>query len=303
MTIYVVGNLCIDTTLGVDRFPAPGETLVAGSSRSGLGGKGLNQAVAAARTGAAVTLWAPVGASDRERLATELAGERGLALRLSATTAPTDGSVILVRPDGENVIVSTTACARAFDPLAETDLSASTAVGDMLLMQGNVPVEVTRACLAEARRRGAKTVLNPSPLWEVGGPLWSDVDWLVLNEGELRAVAGDAEVETGAVAVLGWGVGAVAVTRGARGVLCLTASDRIEIEAPPVVARDASGAGDVFCGILVGLIAMGRPLAEALARATAAASLSVARPGALASCPSSDEIYALPLPPYHRSSR
>ncbi|HEX4765624.1 MAG TPA: ribokinase [Lichenihabitans sp.] len=303
MTIHVVGNLCIDTTLGVERFPAPGETLVATSSRSGLGGKGLNQAVAAARTGAPVTLRAPVGIADRERLIVDLAGERGLILRLAATALPTDASVILVRPDGENVIVSTTAAARLFDPLAETDLRHAIAAGDTLLMQGNLPAETTRACLAEARRRGAVTVLNPSPLWSAGGPIWSDVDWLVLNEGELRAISGDAEVETGAVAVLVWGAGAVVVTRGARGVLCLAGPDRIEIEAPAAVARDTSGAGDVFCGVLVGLLASGHAKVEALARATAAASLSVTRPGALASCPSAEEMVALPSPVHHRRVR
>ncbi len=341
MTIHVVGNLCVDTTLEVERFPAAGETLVATSSRSGLGGKGLNQAVAAARAGAAVVLWAPVGAADRERLAEAFSGERGLVLRLSGKALPTDGSVILVRPDGENVIVSTTASARAFDPLAETDLRQAIAAGDAVLMQGNLPAETTRACLAEARRRGAMTVLNPSPLWRAGGPIWSDVDWLVVNEGELRAITDDAEVETGVAAMLGRGVGAVAVTRGAKGVLCLVGSDRIEIEAPPVLARDTSGAGDVFCGVLVGLLASGHAQVEAidhddfgsnrseimnvidfntpehevvrkpvptfrhhaLARATAAASLSVTRPGALASCPSAEEMFALPSPVHHRSFR
>ncbi len=303
MTVHVVGNLCVDTTLEVERFPLPGETLAATSSRSGLGGKGLNQAVAAARTGAAVALWASVGAADRERLVEDLAGERGLSMRLSGTALPTDGSIILVRPDGENVIVSTTAAARAFDPLVETDLRNAVAAGDMLLMQGNLLVEITRACLAQARRCGAMTVLNPSPLWSVGGPVWSDADWLVVNEGELRAISGEAEAETGAAAVLGRGVGAVVVTRGARGVLCIAGSDRVEIEAPTVVARDTSGAGDVFCGVLVGLIASGHTHVEALARATAAASLSVTRPGALASCPPAEEMSALPSPVHHRSFR
>ena len=293
--VHVLGNLCRDTTLGVARFPRPGETLVATARHAGLGGKGLNQAVAAARAGAGVALHAAVGPGEAAGLAAELAGEPGLDLHLVEGEAATDGSVILVRPDGENAIVSACAAARGFDPLAGGAL-AGTAPGDVLLLQGNLRPATTLLCLREGRRRGALTVLNPSPLWDDPWPDWRDVDLLVANAGELAALAGEGDPARGAAALLAAGVGAVAVTLGAAGALYRDAEAEIAIPAPPVAPRDASGAGDVFCGVLAGGLARGVARAEALARATAAASLSVTRPGALASCPTAAEIGALPLP-------
>lgn len=167
MGVEVVGNLCRDTSLALARFPVPGETLVAERSAVGLGGKGLNQAVAAARAGAATRLAAAVAREDLPALAAALDGEAGLVLRLAGLDLATDTSTILVRPDGENMIVSTTECARAFDPLAGLGPMRP---GDVLLMQGNLAPERTRACLAAGRRAGALTMLNPSPLLAEGGP-------------------------------------------------------------------------------------------------------------------------------------
>lgn len=301
MRLHVIGNLCRDTTLAIDRFPAPGETIVAIESRVGLGGKGLNQAVAAARAGAAVTLHAAVGPGEADALASRLAGEPGLALCLVDGTAATDTSTILVRPDGENLIVSTCEAARAFDPLRGGILDGI-APGDILLLQGNLAASATRDCLRAGRRGGALTVLNPSP-WpdDAPAPDWRDVDLLVANRHEGAALAGAADPEEAASLLLAAGVGAVAVTLGSAGIVLRDAVGRVTVAASTVPVRDTSGAGDVFCGVLVGLLARGTPRDEALARATAAASLSVTRPGALAACPTAAEIAALPLPKPIRS--
>ena len=298
MRVHVVGNLCRDTSLAVARFPVPGETLVAEGSASGLGGKGLNQAVAAARAGAPTTLHAAVAGADVAALAAALAGEGGLALRLVGRDLPTDTSTILVRGDGENLIVSATACARAFDPVP--DLGAL-GPGDVLLMQGNLDPGRTRACLAAGRRAGALTVLNPSPVFAEGALDWAAVDVAVLNRGELAALTGCREPGEGADALLGRGAGAVAVTLGPQGALLRSGDDTIAVAAPAVAARDTSGAGDVFCGVLVGLMWRGVATGTALARAVAAASLSVTRAGALASCPGAAEIAALSLPTLDRN--
>lgn len=288
--VHVIGNLCRDTTLNVARFPVPGETLVAEAGEVGLGGKALNQAVAAARAGALVTLHAAVARGEAAALTAALDGHDGLVPRLVEVDRPTDSSVILVRGDGENVIVSATGCARAFDPLPALD---GLLPGDVVVMQGNLGLAATKAVLGRARRAGAVTVLNPSPLWAEGTAHWPDIDLVVVNGGELGHLAGDPDPATGAAVLLSRGVGSVVATLGSRGAIYRAGADGLEIAAPAVAARDTSGAGDTFCGVLVGLMACGSEPGEALARAVAAATLSVTRPGALASCPTAAEIAAL----------
>ena len=298
MRVHVVGNLCHDTSLAVARFPVPGETLVAAGSIVGLGGKGLNQAVAAVRAGASATLHAAVARGEVAQLSAALAGESGLALRLAGQDRPTDTSTILVRGDGENLIVSATGCAQAFDPVPQL---GPLGPGDVLLMQGNLDLARTRACLAAGWCAGALTMLNPSPVFAAGEPDWADIDIAVLNRGELATVTGIDDPLAGTAALLARGVGAVAVTLGAAGALYRSADDVITAPAPAVMARDASGAGDVFCGVLAGLLSRGVARGDALGRAVAAASLAVTRTGALASCPEAAEIAALSLPNLDRS--
>ena len=168
--------------------------------------------------------------------------------------------------------------------------------GDILLMQGNLSASATRVSLRKGRLAGALTVFNPSPLWHDERPDWRDIDLLVANAHEVATLSGEADPGRGAAALLRQGTGAVAVTLGARGLLYRTAATSLAIAAPAVKVLDTSGAGDVFCGVLVGLMACGVARPEALARATAAASLSVTRRGALASCPTGNEIAALSSP-------
>lgn len=303
MTIHVVGNLCLDTTLSVPRFPAPGETMVALDATTDLGGKGVNQAVAAARAGAVVVLHAAIGQAAAADVVGRLADEARLTLRLERLDRPSDTSTILVRLDGENMIVSTTGCARAFAPAGHAGWADAIAAGDILLMQGNMSPGATAGCLAAARRRSAVTVLNPSPLWHPRDPAWRDIDWLVANAGEVAALSGEDDPQRGAAVLRGHGVAAVIVTLGSRGAFLLDADGRVEVLAPEVTARDTAGAGDVFCGVFCAHLARGTAPGEGLAHAIAAASLSVTRTGALASCPTADELASLAAPPTHRSDR
>ena len=296
MRVHVIGNLCRDTTLRVARFPVPGETLVARSCVVGLGGKGLNQAVAAARTGAGVLFHAGVNRDEAATLSADVGREPGLEAHLAGLPLPTDQSIVLVRDDGENVIVSATACAQAFNPVARDAAGDAIAPGDILLMQGNLSAAATRVSLRKGRLAGALTVFNPSPLWHEERPDWRDIDLLVTNAHEVAMLSGEPDPGLGAAALLQQGVGAVAVTLGARGLLYRTAETSVVVEAPSVEVLDTSGAGDVFCGVLVGLMACGVARTEALVRATSAASLSVTRRGALASCPTAAEIAALSSP-------
>lgn len=292
MTIHVVGNVCVDTSFRLERLPRPGETLNATAAGEGAGGKGANQAIAAARTGAAVALWAPVGRdAASERIEALLAAEIP-DLRLSRLDRPCDRSVILIDREGENVIVTAAACAEAFDPLAATTLAQTWRPGDMLLMQGNLGAAATSACLKAARAAGLFTILNPSPL-PAGPPDLEAVSLLVLNRPEAEALAGEADAERAARRLLAMGAGRVVVTLGPAGALVVEGASSLRIPAGAVGAVDASGAGDCFAGTLAGCLAQGAPLADAARLATRAAAIAVGRPGTLASFPSRAELSAL----------
>lgn len=295
MRVHVVGNACIDTTFRLGRFPLPGETLNASTVSEGLGGKGANQAVAASRTGAPVTLRTALGRDTTgARISEALAGE-SLALEASAFDLPSDRSTIMVDATGENLIVSGVACAEAFDPLRQAGISASIEPDDILLLQGNLTTQATESCLGEARERGAKTVLNLSPINEFSLPHLALADILVVNRSEAQIIARQSDIGLAALNLASRGPAMVVVTLGSEGCLWLRAgeSEVRRLPAPKVVPIDTSGAGDVFCGGFVGALALGLGLGNSLEFAICAASMAVTRPGTLASCPSSAEMAAL----------
>lgn len=293
MTIHVVGNVCVDMSFRLARLPQPGETLNAVAAGEGVGGKGANQAVAAARTCAAVTLWAPLGkdvagGAVEAQLAAEIAD-----LRLSRLDLPSDRSVILIDRDGENVIVTAAACAEAFDPLTMTTLRQSWAAGHMLLMQGNLGPALTKACLRAARQAGLFTIFNPSPL-AVNADDLTIVSLLIVNQPEAEALTGAGDAERAARQLNAAGAENVIVTLGSAGAFVLEASGAgLHIPTADIAAVDTSGAGDCFAGTIVGLLAQGAKLPDAARLATRAAGIAVGRPGTLASFPTRAELAAL----------
>lgn len=300
MTVHVVGNLCVDRTFRLGRLPRAGETMNASDSVEGVGGKGANQAVAAARTGASVRLYGAVGMDAAgERLAGAMR-EEGIDAALARLALPTDMSAILVDPAGENVIVTAAACAEAFDPLAETDLAVRLAPGDVLLMQGNLGLAVTAACLAAAKAAGAATALNPSPLSAAPPPL-AGLSLLIANRLEAEAIAGRADPVAAAEALVAAGARAAVVTLGSGGAIVADGEETTRHAAPSVAAVDTSGAGDCFAGTLAGLLAGGWPLRTAVDAAQRAAARAVTRPGTLAAFPSRAELSALLSPPTPRT--
>lgn len=290
--MVVVGNASWNVILDVLRLPADGETVVALQRREDLGGKGLNQAVAAARAGARVTLVARVGedaagAAVRARLADE-----GIdAGALVVDSQPTNCSYVTVAADGTNRIVSLHAPAPAVAAVA-TRAVAALGPADRVLMQGNVEHATAQAVVEAARARSVPVTLNAASLrWPLDTVL-QGIETLVVNEAEARALGG-APPERAARALLGRGPALVLVTLGAAGVL-VAAADRFEtMAAPPVVAVDTVGAGDVFCGCLAASSVAGIEPGAGLRRAIAAASLSVTRKGTLSAFPTAAEIASL----------
>lgn len=290
--VLVLGNATVDVIQRVERLPLPGETVLALGMERCAGGKGLNQALAAARTGARTTLAAPVG-TDRDAafLAQSIAHEPDLSTKWVTCSATTDLSVIWVARDGENVIVSSADCARSVTPAQASTLCSSLVPGDVLLMQGNLSAAATIAAAQIAAERGATRILNTAPIaWEMQ-PALGLFGIVVANAGEARVLSkGAGDVGS---AMRGFGVPVTIVTLGSKGALITADGFETKIDAPQVTAVDTTGAGDVFAGTLAGLLANGCVLQEAASVAVAAASLSVTRSKTTPSFPTRDELATL----------
>jgi ribokinase len=291
VTVIVVGNAAVDTTFEVERLPRPGESVLASAVREDLGGKGLNQAIAAARAGASVVFHAAVG-DDAAGAAVEaqLSAERMALTGLVRATGGTDRTTVFVTPDGENAIVTAALQAQAFPPAAARAAVAQAGAGDHVLLQGNLSFEATQACAQAARDRGAKVILNPSPIAFDFSGLWSLADIAVVNEEECVALAPERDLPSAARRLVQRGLGAVVVTRGSRDVLLVDEAGSLAVSVRRLDAVDTTGAGDAFCGTFVAALDSGREVLVAVERGVAAAEIVVTRRGAIASFPTADEL-------------
>lgn len=284
MSVVVIGNATLDLTYRVARFPEPGETFLCTERHIGPGGKGLNQAVAAARAGAQVVLHVPIG---QDWLADHLRGALGAedGLLLAPWVRPglaTDESSIWVADSGENMIVSTADCASSVTPAEVVEVLQGAGRGHVLAMQGNLTEDTTVAALACARVAGMTTVLNPAPVRCTLNPLWGQVDVLVVNRVEAQALGiGIEPAELTQVAErLG---GAVVVTLGGETIRYARADGSFgEQPVRAVEPVDTTGAGDAFVGVLAAALDRGETLDLAVARAAEAGRAAVMTLGALA---------------------
>ena len=277
MSVLVVGNAAIDRIFQVDRLPAPGETMLAETGRREFGGKGLNQAVVAARAGAQVRLVAAVGGDlEADEIAAHLDRERVHAI-LARQAGPSDELVVIVGAAGENTIISTVRRARSLSADVVAHSIQAVEPGGILLVQGNLTAAITRGALACARERRLRRIANAAPVAFDWRDLQDDIDVLVMNEIEALQI-GQAKAA------------AVIVTEGAAGATLLRGQQRWYVPAPAVAAVDTTAAGDVLCGMLVAALDRELPLLEALARAVRAAALKVGRPGTSTGLPSAVEL-------------
>ena len=299
MPLLVLGSANADLVVRCDRFPRPGETLLGGRFATHPGGKGANQAVAAARLadGAEVRFVAKVGADGfGESMRAGYAAE-GIATDhvLTDPTAATGTALITVDAAGENTIVVASG-ANATLSVADLDaVGAAFAKTRVALLQLETPLPTVRAAAERARAAGARVILNPAPAQALPDELLVAVDVLTPNETEAAALAGvptdtDAGVEAAAETLRRRGVGAVIVTLGARGAYVLAGETAAYVPAPVVEAVDTTAAGDCFNGALAVALAEGRSLADATAFACHAAAVSVTRAGAQPSLPSRGEV-------------
>lgn len=265
--VCVVGSVNLDHTFVVDALPRPGQTVLASATATAPGGKGGNQAVAAARAGAEVQLVAALGtdAAAAQLRAHLEANEVGLA-GMVTLPGPSGSAVIVVDNAAENTIVVAPG-ANAHLSVHDADVRAVIADSDVVLMQLEIPVGTAVDAAQVARAAGAVVIVNASP---AGAPphallaLSQLADVVVVNESEASHWH--------------WPVPHLVITRGSRGASYLGDDERFDVRAPAVDAVDTTGAGDVFAGVLAAGWQTGHE--DAMRRACAAAALSTLVPGA-----------------------
>ncbi|MFK0252932.1 ribokinase [Streptomyces sp. NPDC090445] len=287
--IAVLGSTNMDLVAYVPKAPRLGETVTGRAFRTVPGGKGANQAVAAARSGAQVVMIGAVGADEfgvRLRSALTAAGVDTAGLR---TVEGASGTAhITVDDEGGNSIIVIPGANARVTGLEEGDEARIAAAG-ALLLQLEVPLSAVGAAARVARAHGVRTVLTPAPAQPLPAELLASVDLLVPNEHEAAALTGLTDPRQAAAALLGR-VPEVVVTLGAAGALyAARGREPYTVPAPRVRAVDSTAAGDTFAGALAVALGEGRPVREALAWAATAASLSVQRPGAQDSMPARAE--------------
>ena len=282
-TVIVVGSVNRDQVVRVGRLPAPGETVVGGSFSDGLGGKGANAAVAAAKLGAVCHLVACVGRdSAGEESLSELDAAGVETGAISVGDARTGIALIVVDDRGENQIAVASGANAQLAPRAVADaIAACPAPTAAVLANLEVPDEAVDAAARAAASRGYTFVLNPAPARPLSAELLARCDVVTPNEHEVAALAPD-----GPQSLLAAGARAVVVTRGPVGA-DLHRPDAPRHHQPPAPAAvvDTTGAGDAFSAALAVALASGESLEEAVRWGVAAGAAATEQPGAQAGLP------------------
>ncbi|MEV7191678.1 ribokinase [Streptomyces sp. NPDC093510] len=291
--IAVLGSANMDLVAYVAEAPRRGETVTGREFRTAPGGKGANQAVAAARAGATVSLVGAVGNDAHGSTLRSCLEHSGVDTDLLRTVeTPTGIAHIVVDDEGGNAIVVIPGANGTVTALTPGDESLI-ASADALLLQLEVPVEGVLAAAQAARRHGVRTLLTPAPAQPLPPELLAAVDLLLPNEHEAAALTGIPDDPPAAARSLLSQVPEVVITLGSRGSLyAARGTEPVMVPARRVTPVDTTGAGDTFAGALAVALAEGNSAPDALGWASAAAALSVQRPGASASMPYRKEIDA-----------
>lgn len=295
--ITVVGSANIDLTFRAARLPRPGETVFGSDFYRGFGGKGANQAVAAARLGADVALVGRVGADEFGRAIRGQLGREGIDVTHLAEDPerPTGTAVILVDDAGENAIVGVPGANLGLTPEHMRAAAPLLQASAVVLAPCETMIETLTEAYLIAHAAGCRCILNPAPARELPAELLRAIDVLVPNESELQTLVGrelgtlDA-VTAAANELRARGPRTVIVTLGPRGALVVGDEGAVHLPGIPVTAVDTSGAGDAFCGALTVGLAAGDSLPDAARRANQVAARSVTRAGTQASFPRSGEL-------------
>jgi len=294
----VVGSLNMDLVARAERLPRPGETLAGESFATVPGGKGANQAVAAARLGASVAM---VGCVGDDAYGRELRGalqDEGIDCRAVEVIEGVSSGVALIMVDAasQNTIVIIAGSNGRLLPTAVQRFEAMVGDAEVIVCQMEVPPETVAFTLALGRKLGKKVILNPAPIQEPLPVEWyADIDYLIPNESEAAALTGLAvsgleSARLAASRLLALGAGKVIVTLGGQGALLASAAGLEHFPAPVVRPLDTTAAGDTFVGGFAAALARGCSEREAIAFGQRAAAISVTRAGAQPSIPTLAEL-------------
>lgn len=282
LDVVVVGSANLDLVARAHRHPAPGETVHGVSFDEFAGGKGLNQAVAAARSGARTGFAGALGDDD--------AGRRLLGVLSTDAIASGDVNVVAEVPTGRAMVTLDDAGENTIVIIAGANATVSAdhpmALASVVVSQLEIPIDAVLGAFSRARKAGATTILNPAPAAELPASLLGVADYVIPNEHELGSLGGVDRV-------LEAGVRAVITTLGAAGVRVTTADESWELPAFTVTPVDTTGAGDAFCGSFAARIAAGDDLSTAVRWAAAAGALATTKPGAVPGQPYRADIEAL----------
>lgn len=292
--LLVFGSLNVDMLFALEALPRPGETVLCPDYELAAGGKGANQAAAAARAGAEVRMIGHLGDDDLGRFAWRSLEAAGVdCTDVAISSRPTGTAVIGVDCLGDNQIM--VASGANLDTRADQLPNGLLSSDATLLCQNEIRADQTFAALERARARGARTILNLAPAGPVPGHVLDSVDYLVVNTLEAAMAAGTDEagdpLELARGLVRSHGSTCI-VTLGAKGAIAVERDGGFRVGALPITAKDTTGAGDAFVGVLAASLDQGRSLLEALHRASVAAGLTCTELGAQTAQPSADAVAA-----------
>ncbi len=287
--VVVLGSINIDHVTVTDRFPLPGETITGESFFTAIGGKGANQAVAAAKCGANVIMLGTVGLDTSGTRALEILQESGVRTNaVLRSNLPTGTAHITVNGMGENSIILVPGANYHHGGLT-AEHKAVIESAAILLLQLEVPLRLIEEAASYAKDHGVFIILTPAPVQPLPKSLLTNIDLIVANEGESLAITSQDE-PTAAAAMLLSDCKAVLITRGDRGCHYQSATRSLAVPAFKVPVVDTTAAGDTFIGAAAACLARGQPIPEALKWASAAAALTVGSRGAIQSMPSQAEV-------------
>jgi ribokinase len=292
--VVVIGSINVDLVVTADRLPLPGETVLGGRFAVHHGGKGANQAVAAARAGARVTMIGAIGSDDNGEGSVASLRDEGVDVSLvrRVEQEPTGVALIVVGPRGENQIAVAPG-ANATLVLDDADREAIAAAA-VLLTNHEIIADTVLDALRTAASSGATAILNPAPARALAAEVLALGPILTPNEHELVVAIGNDETGSALDELAARHAGPIVVTQGPAGALLAHGDRRERFPGfPAATVVDTTGAGDTFCGVLAAWLAGGAALDEAIHSANAAGSLSVGAAGARSGMPTREEIVTL----------
>ncbi len=288
--VMVIGSSNLDTAIYLDRFASPGETVHASGKKVSCGGKGANQAAAAARAGADVTFMTALGDDAEGKILEEKLSKEKMTLSVVRKQCDTGQAFIEIDGRSENRIAVIGGANMMLSPEDAENMASAISGRGILVLQNEIPSETDLSAMKIASRSGTLTVYNPAPCRPMAEGMLEMTDILVVNETEFRYFAGTDDLGKGSAALISEGAEAVIVTLGKAGCFYAYGERSGTVPAPETEAIDTSGAGDTFVGYLAASLSEGSTIEGSIRLAIAAASMSCTKKGAMDGIPTIDEV-------------